>query len=214
MKFGERPYTYHPPTYFSDEEERSFLRAFDGGLAVLDEKAGCTLPTLRRIPRPPTQVSSLFGKKGRLEDAFYVTWREYLFQIGCAAKAIFDLGWPADHVGLDPGDQTYDLGLYESASESAAMVVAVEVKKTGKELARLLAEIEPLIGTVVGPRFRVRQRSDRNKYYALIDERPSWFWAICPQRSVCFRVVVTADAAFLVPAGSEPPAFVGAATDP
>ena len=152
-------------------------------------------------------ASALRQKGDGAGNSFYVTWREYMFQVAITAEAILDLGWPSDHVGLDQGDTTFDLGLFSGPEAAATMRVAIEVKKTDPEFESLMTE--PAASRARPPRLDTASRRNAigTRYFGRLDEQPMWFWAVAPHVRTCFAVRSGERTAQMIEVGDAPPRF-------
>jgi hypothetical protein len=119
------------PSDFHPDEAEGFLRALDSGFVVVSDIGHCTLPGVFRFGTKPTEPY-LFGRtKAEL------VWREYVTQVGAAARLELDLGWPRNQIGVDPKGWEFDLAGFEGPT-SNRMLLAGETKKSAKELERVM----------------------------------------------------------------------------
>lgn len=155
------------PEGLTDEEVSGFLRACKKGICKFDNEGRCLLPSIRRVPVKPTEPR-LIGFRGHRP---YLAWREYVVQVGFLAELLLDYGYEPSLVALDPErDWAFDLAVY---ARSGSMVIAVEVKKSRREIE---AEMKAIASRT------------SNKYRGLIRHRARYFWAVAPGYRRAFRI--------------------------
>jgi hypothetical protein len=100
---------------------------------------------------------------------------------------VLDYGWPAGLVALDPRTLEFDIAGFASSAGDALMVVAGETKKTQRELAKLLAQMDAVSRSAVATANKVASDGEK-KYRGLLKECPRYFWAVAPGMRRSFRV--------------------------
>jgi hypothetical protein len=174
------------PAKFLADEALHFLRAFDAGIVKIGPIGECSLPGVHRATRNPTQPCLIGYLKTK--GTIYFPWREYITQVGALARLVLDYGWPLELVALDPrAGQTFDVAAFSSVKKEAHMIVAVETKKTPKELASLLGQMMTASNGRI-PATLSKARDGEKKYRGLLVEEPPYFWAVAPSRSVAYSV--------------------------
>jgi hypothetical protein len=189
FRLGGEAAQYEMPAELHPDEAR-FLWAVEAGIASVDEKGRCTLPSLRRWPPKPTEPHLIAIKEGASGPVAYLAWREYLTQVVCAADLILNYGWPPAQIGVDPDDLTFDVVAYADPSPASPMVIAAEVKKTRKELLSLLGGLRTLEGTAI-LELKPKKSDADIKYWGLVTYRPPIFWAVSPGMKQAFDVAGT-----------------------
>ena len=141
----------------------------------------------------------------RTDGSVYLAWREYITQVGTLASLVLDYGWPSELVALDPRSVVFDLAGFDSPAAAAPMMAAGETKKTQRELATLLRQMEAA-GSSVGVSEPQRASTDgEKKYRGLLTECPRYFWAVAPGVRRAFRLTYQMEAASLEEIGDLPP---------
>jgi hypothetical protein len=187
------PLTVRLPSDIHPDEAVGFMRALDSGIVELSDSGRCSLPSIHRSSRKPTEPC-LFGV--RSGTAVYLAWREYITQVGALATLVLDYGWPARLVALDPRNWEFDVAGFDSELPTAYMHVAGETKKTQKELSRLVDQM------LAASRARLTlgelgSSDGHKKYGGLLKERSSYFWAVAPGVRRAFGIVYESNAAHL-----------------
>jgi hypothetical protein len=176
-----------PP--ITESEAAGFFRAIDAGLFELTGEgyciprtlrlsAGWTYPLLERRDSKVNQVS---------------IWREWLTHAATAAVMHLDYGYSADDIGLDV--DAFDLMVYTPINQP---FIAVEVKKTTKELERLIVEMLALQEKPFALRRTPRLTNSEQKYRGLLALRPPYFLASAPELTRAFAVAYPTDSAYRV----------------
>lgn len=174
-------------TDLHEDEAIGFLKAIKSGILVVNDIGGCELPNIHRADRKPTEPSSIFGKKK--ENVVFITWREYVTQVGAVATLVTDYGWPVELVALDPRDWTFDVAGLQAASKDSFMVIAGEAKKTKKELLLLLKQMnEASYSKLSVLASKSVTKDGHKKYMGLLQERPLYFWAMAPGINKYFKL--------------------------
>jgi hypothetical protein len=118
------------------DEARSFRRAVDQGIAVVDDAGYVSLPTVR--PKKPAGRYALLSKSGHGVSVNL----EYLVQIGATAELILDHGWAPAAVDFERGEfdaLVVNGGRVAVAMEAKARVAGTDgLEKLVKSWLRLL----------------------------------------------------------------------------
>ena len=192
-KSGSPSLTIALPSDFHDDEAAGFLRALDAGILKVSDLGRCSLPSIHRSGRKPTEPC-LFGI--RQETHVYLAWREYITQVGALASLVLDYGWPTKLVALDPRNWEFDVAGFASEAATAFMLVAGETKKTEKELSKLLGELLAASESSLTIE-RLGSSEGHKKYRGLLKERSPFFWAVAPGVRWAFAVTHEANAAIV-----------------
>jgi hypothetical protein len=135
--------------------------------------------------------------------------RENVCQLAAAARLIFEGGWLARHVFLEPGRlehhsnaQSFDLLV---RSPEGKIFVWIEVRRSGVELEKLIADLRACSRR--GPHAHedcgFPQNHPRHEF--CVANQPSCLWAVAPDSEICFEVVCDGAALELEPLLSLPP---------
>src|SRR5262249_43491150 len=165
------------------DEANGFLRALTTGIIEVDQVGRCSLPTLHRATRKPTEPCLFAVKPGTV----YLTWREYITQVGALARLVLDYGWPSDLVALAPRNWEFDVGCFNRRDSMARMLIAGETKKSKAELDRLLGALLKISYAQLTLGQLGRSDADK-KYSGLVKEQPLYFWAVAPGVSRAYGV--------------------------
>lgn len=177
-KQGIKEYSFFLRDLHYDEIE-GFLNAIKQKILIVDEIGGCKLPKIHHADRKPTEPSSIFGKKQG--NIIFITWREYLTQVGAVATLVSTYKWPIELVALDPRDWTFDVAGLKAITKNSFMIIAGESKKTKKELLTLLAQMSEASESKLSASMLKSSKVDgHKKYRGLLKERPLYFWAMAP----------------------------------
>ena len=198
---GSTSLTVRLPTDIHPDEAVWFMRALDSGIVELGDSGECSLPSIHRSGRKPTEPC-LFGI--RSGTTVYLAWREYITQVGALATLVLDYGWPAKLVALDPRNWEFDVAGFESELPTAHMHIAGETKKTHTELSRLVDQM------VAASKARLTlgelgSSDGHKKYRGLLKERSSYFWAVAPGVRRAFAVEYESNTAVLRAIADLPP---------
>lgn len=159
----------------SEFDAANFLRAMDGGL-VEDCGGG-------RYRCAQSRVNEQIFWEGPKRDSprSITLWLEPVITIGTLARLVYDLGWPAEHLGMQTIDYAFDLAAYREG-EQLGLVIACEVKKTQAEVDHLISDLqfhsqEP----EAEPRSsKPRHLNSYRKWLSLRRCQPSLLWVVGP----------------------------------
>lgn len=174
---GDPPSYVHPEV--TAEEATAFFRAIDSGLFVVEPDGQCRSQGLRAgyycyplLYRPQNAVNAV------------ILWREWLTHAGVAAALHLDYGYPVDDIALDV--DAFDVLVY---SRSNRVHLAVEAKKSTKELDAMLAAMKTLEGKPWLTQCNApRLTNAAKKFRGLVALRPRFFLAVCPTMSHAYEV--------------------------
>lgn len=176
------------PNDFHKDEAEWFLRAMDAGIVVVSDTGYCSFPGIHRHGTKPTEAFLFSSNTGKF------SWREYITQVGSLARLEFEYGWPRLQLGLDPKDWKFDCAGF-AAPESERMLLAVETKKSAKELRKTLKELE-LVSTMSSENklySPARKTDGLKKYQGLQKEKPLYLLMIAPGLKVALKLVYPHD---------------------
>lgn len=185
-------------------EAQGFFRAIDAGLFVLERDAQCRPIGLRAgyycyplLYRPLNAVNEV------------ILWREWLTHAAAVASLHGDFHYPRYDIALDV--DAFDVLVYSRLNQP---LLAVEAKKTSKELDRMLAEINTLPRHTWELKCNAPRLSNAaKKYRGLLALRPEFFLAVAPGISRAYAVHYPDDRA-VQRAELMPIEGIAAATDP
>ena len=108
-------------------------------------------------------------------------WIEPVITMAAAARLHLNHGWPKDVIGLQSKRWGFDFVAYQSA-KSDVLLIAGEVKKTERELTKLVSELRFLSHTACYGDAETPQVSQntRNKWNEILISQPCVFWALGP----------------------------------
>ncbi|MDY0021489.1 hypothetical protein, partial [Arenimonas caeni] len=113
-------------------------------------------------------------------------WLEPVITIGTLARLAYDLGWPAERLGMQTIDYAFDLAAYREGGQQG-LVIACEVKKTQAEVDHLISDLqfhreEP----EAGPRSsKPRHLNSYRKWLSMRRCQPSLLWVVGPGAYEC-----------------------------
>ena len=104
--------------------------------------------------------------------------------MAAAARLHLNHGWPKDVIGLQSKNWGFDLVAYQSAN-SDVLLLAGEVKKTERELVKLVSELNILSGNARRNNEELPKVSQntQKKWNEILLSQPSVFWALGPGAS-------------------------------
>lgn len=158
------------------KDAANFLRAMDGGL-VKDIGGG------RYRCAQSKALEQLFWQLGKNETPRpVVLWMEPVISMATLARFHFDLGWPAEHLGMQTADWAFDLAAYDSA-EAPQLVIACEVKKSRAEIDHLVADLHQHSQDQPDNPISEKPRhiNSFKKWAALRRNRPPFLWVVGPE---------------------------------
>jgi hypothetical protein len=159
----------------SAHDAADFIYALDSGL-VRDIGGG-----RYRAPRSKaTEVLFWEGPKTAIPRTITL-WREPVITIAALARLRRDHGWPAALLGLQSADWAFDLVAYV-ASQSNAIAIAGEVKKSANELVNMVRYLQDFATdpAKVAACQKGAELNAARKWTALAAVRAPLFWAVGP----------------------------------
>jgi hypothetical protein len=166
----DAPEYLQPAVEITPEEAQGFFRAIDSRLFELEPDAQCRPVGLRagyycyELLYRPLKA----GSEVRL-------WREWLTHAGAVASLHLDYRYPRYEIALDV--DAFDVLAYSPLNQP---LLAVEAKKSSKELDRMLAEMSGLQPPLLS--------NAAKKYRGLLALRPEFFLAVAPGISRAYAV--------------------------
>lgn len=173
------------------EESKQFLLGLEAGLFRLDEK-GCAESELL-----PYSSHESDGRK-----AYQIFWsdpapirlrREGVCRLAVAAALILERGWLKSQIEMQPGLSEQggirDCGVdILVKSLTGRILVCVVVKRMAEELQKLSVDFRQCCRR--GPHAKGQCAFEQNhaKYEFCSMHQPAYFWAVAPDREICFRI--------------------------
>jgi hypothetical protein len=171
MPGGDPPEYVPPKPAITAEEADGFFRAIDAGLFELSEKGRCR----PRRMRPSTGYCyPLLERPVKTENRVRL-WREWLTHAAAPAILHLDYAYPLHDIALDV--DAFDVLVYSPSNQP---LVAVEVKKTSKELDKMLEEMRALEQPGWELKYDIRPSNAAQKFRSLLALRPVYFLAAAP----------------------------------
>ena len=108
-------------------------------------------------------------------------WIEPVITMAAAARLNLDYGWPKGAIGLQSKKWGFDFVAYASPESDQEHIVG-EVKKTDRELQKLISDLKCLSGESNGPSGEQGGASpnSRKKWDELLQRKPPILWALGP----------------------------------
>jgi hypothetical protein len=169
-------------------EDTFLCRGIGEGLFDIDGRGHVTsvlLPAAADGEEPSNRYRIFLPESGRI-------LRENVCQLATAARLVFERGWPAAHISLEPGksehrvtaDQ-FDLLVKSPAGE---ILIWSEVRRTGFELHKLVADLRACSRR--GPHAHAECGFPQNhpRHQFCVATRPAFLWAVAPDGELCFEV--------------------------
>lgn len=160
-----------------------FMRAIDDDLVT--ETEGDFL-----APRSSAK-EMIFWEGAKKEVPRPITlWIEPIITIGALARLSTQFGWPSSQLGAQSKTWEFDLVCY--CSDSGAEHIVCEVKKTSKEIEKLLHFMHHYSGKET-QEIEPKNQAERNAYRKVQGIRKRWpklFWALGPNDdSHIFKII-------------------------
>jgi hypothetical protein len=178
----------------TERDAYDFLRAIDSGVVVFADR--CRLKMAHGLAS-----ETLFWEGERKISPRPISlWSETVITLAAAGRLHLDYGWPAECLGMQSKDGAFDLMAFK-APDFVNEYVAAEVKKTCREIDRLLANVNKCCA---GEHDQSCDKGTRmnahRKWIALRTRRAKLFWAVGPNAdSRLFEVIVGKDTIRLEP---------------
>jgi hypothetical protein len=159
----------------SELDAADFLRAIDSGVVV--EKSGGTFWSERSY----VQEQLVWQGLKRISPRPLTLWLEPVITIATLARLHLDYGWPATQLGMQSRDWAFDFAVYEARPRDA-ILIAGEVKKTKREVERLMEDVSTYAGSgATEPASKhPRHVNSYKKWNALRNARVPLIWAVGP----------------------------------
>lgn len=172
----------------TEEDARDFLRALDHGVVTFGER--------QRLQMAHGMKSeTLFWEGLRdVERRPISLWLESVITVAVGARLHLDYGWPVDSLGMQSKDAAFDVMAYH-APDFDNEYVAVEVKKTSREVDELLRNLTKCCAGEHDPScLDCKRKNAHRKWVALQARKPPLFWAVGPHPNArLFEVIAAAD---------------------
>jgi hypothetical protein len=169
-----------PVPEVTEGEAAGFFRSIDAGFFEVEDEALC----IPRRMRPSTGFCYGLLYLPVKTGPTVALWREWLTQGALPAIAHFDLGYPAHDIALDV--DAFDALVFSTANQP---LIAVEAKKTTRELDTMIKEMTALVQQP----FLLRRTppslsNSEQKARSLLALRPSFFLAVAPEKTEAFAL--------------------------
>lgn len=153
----------------------NFLKALDSGL-VYDAGGG------RYHCARSNAVEQIFWEGLKSTQPRPLTlWVEPVITIATMARLRFDFGWPAEVLGMQSKDWTFDFAVYRSATNKNEWI-AGEVKKSKTEIDELVLQLRAYgqTGATAPQSTLPKHINSFKKWMALLQRRVPLFWTVGP----------------------------------
>jgi hypothetical protein len=204
---GQRPFVsglrISPP--LAEWEAGYFLAGLQTDLFQVDER-GVVQSAMLRAPEGQSTQEKLYrifsSEPPRL-------LRENVCQLATASRLVFERGWLPRHISLEPGRvehhaaaDSFDLLI---RSPSGAILIWVEVRRSGIELEKLVADLHACSrrGRHAQADCGFPQNHPRHEF--AVENQPAYLWAVAPEIDFCLRVHSAGESLQLEPLTSLPP---------
>lgn len=162
----------------TEEDARDFLRALDSGVVSFGERQ------LLKIGRKLSSETLFTEGQERFSPRRVRLWLESLISAAVAGRLHFDYSWPVECIGGQSKEGAFDVVAFKPRDFE---YIAVEVKKTPREVDELLANLEKCCAREHDTLCDIGSRENAHrKWVALVARRPALFWAVGP--SPCSKV--------------------------
>jgi hypothetical protein len=170
------------------QEAAGFLRALDSGVLLMAEDQEGRQTGLGRLPgyRAYYCYPLLYRPVKALPDVYL--WREWLTHAAVAARLHLDFGYPKHVLALE--EDAFDVVVHGRQNEP---LIAVEVKKSAKELTQMVERLHVLSHGTFDPWCGEKLSNSDKKYRGLLALRPPFFWAVSPELEAVFDVTYSHD---------------------
>lgn len=194
-----------PP--FGREESKYFLLGLEAGLFWLDDKgyAGSELLPYSTNESDGPNAHPIFWSN----PAPIRLCREGVGQLATAAALILKRGWLKSQVEVQPGlsEQQGMAGCGVDIlvkSPAGRILVCVVVKRTAEELQKLSVDFRQCCRRGSHAKSQCAFEQNHGKYEFCATHQPAYFWAVAPDREICFRISYDIGALDLEELGSLP----------
>lgn len=182
----------------SEADACDFLRAIEGGLVKHVGRG------LYSAPKSSAKEQLFWEFERSAIPRTFAISLESVITFAALARLHFEYGWPVELIGAQSKNWEFDLVAYPKPDVENESV-AVEVKKTAKEVERLVERVTSLSGAgrvdVTGN--QVMQNSIR-KYNGLVERGAKVFWIVGPAKlNYIFKVEQLGDKRIALTPGDE-----------
>jgi hypothetical protein len=172
----------------TDQDAHDFLRALDSGVVMFADR--------QRLKMAHGLASETLFWEGerKITPRPISLWLETVITVAAAGRLHLDYGWPAECLGMQSKGGAFDLMAFKPP-DFVNEYVAVEVKKTSRELDRLLANLTKCgEGEHDASCDKGTRMNAHRKWIALRARRAKLFWTVGPNAdSRLFEVIVDKD---------------------
>ena len=178
----------------TQQDAHDFLRALDSGVVVFADR--------QRLKMAHGLASETLFWEGerKISPRPISLWLETVITLAAVGRLHLDYGWPAECLGMQSKDSAFELMAFKPP-DFMNEYVAAEVKKTGREIGRLVANLTKCCAGEHDESCEKGMRmSAHRKWIALRARRAKLFWAVGPNAdSRLFEVIVREDTMRLAP---------------
>jgi hypothetical protein len=173
----------------TDKDAEDFMRALDHGVASIGDR--------QRLRMTHGHASeTLFWEGSKTVSPRPISlWLESVITVAVGARLHLDYGWPIESLGMQSKDSAFDVMVFK-APDFVNEHVAVEVKKTSRELDVLLENLTKCCAGEheAGCYSAGKRLNAHRKWVALHARHPAFLWAVGPSPdSRLFEVLVASD---------------------
>lgn len=173
----------------TDKDAEDFMRALDHGVASIGDR--------QRLRMAHGHASeTLFWEGSKTVSPRPISlWLESVITVAVGARLHLDYGWPIESLGMQSKDSAFDVMVFK-VPDSVNEHVAVEVKKTSRELDVLLENLTKCCAGEheAGCYSAGKRLNAHKKWVALQARHPAFFWAVSPSPdNRLFEVLVASD---------------------
>ncbi|MEP6820842.1 MAG: hypothetical protein ABI946_00670 [Chthoniobacterales bacterium] len=172
-----------------EQDAHDFLRALDCNVASIGKRQRL------RMARGMTSETLFWEGLKSVQPRPLSLWLESVITVAVGARLHLDYGWPVECLGMQSKDYAFDLMAFR-APDFENEDIAVEVKKTAREVDELLRNLAKCCAGEHEPSCENGERKNAHrKWIALQERQPRLFWAVGPSpTSRVFEVVVAREA--------------------
>jgi hypothetical protein len=114
--------------------------------------------------------------------------RESVCQLAAASTLVLERGWLPDQIKIASGDAaSYGVDMIVE-SDTGAMLVAVEIKRSDHELQKFANDFRQCCNRGEHPRSDCAFQQNHGMYEYCLRDQPPYVWAVAPGHNVCFKL--------------------------
>jgi len=188
---GQNPLSIRPQLHVQEAE--GFLNGLKAGLFQIDRDGHVQSRLLAPV--------SCTGRRQKILQIFWhwaggrILFREGVCQLAAASSQVLEYGWGIANVRLEPdqsdvGATAYGVDLTVRCPPNGPVLICGEVKKSIPELRKLFDDLADC--SLRGPHPQTAcHRKNHPKFEFCMQEKPQYFWAVCPGKRLAFRTDFT-----------------------